>query len=326
MHFQSFRRALRAVLPLLALAAMPQAAAQAYPDRPLRLVVGFAPGGGTDVLARLIAMRLSERLGQPVTVENRPGGNMIIGMEAVAKAPADGYTIGMAATPTVTNPALYAKLPFDTAKDFTWVTQLTTSGLVLLAHPDVPAATVKDVIALAKRDPGKLVYGSSGNGGSVHLSGVMFEKLAGIGMTHVAYKGNGPAITDLLAGRVAFVFGDIPQVAPYIKSGKLKALAVTTQRRVPSLPEVPSMVEAGVPGYEVPVWYGVLAPANLPRPITALLAREMREVMNLPSVREQFTGWGVQAVGSAPEEFDAFIRAELSKWAGVIKSANIRLD
>lgn len=295
-------------------------------DKPIRLIVGFAPGGGTDLLARLIAQRLTERTGKNVIVENRPGANMILGEDATAKATPDGSTLGMAAVPTVTNPSLYSKLPFDTAKDFTWITQLTTSSLVLLVNNSVPANSVQELIALAKKDPGGLNYGSSGPGGSIHLSAVLLEKMAGVSMTHVPYKGNAPALTDLLAGRLSFMFGDIPQVAPYITERKVKAVGVSTLKRSPALPDVPTIAESGLPGYDVAVWYGVCGPAGIPKPLVAKLAGELREVLQVPVVKEQLAKWGVQPVGSTPEEFDAFVRAELAKWSGTIHSANIRLD
>ncbi|HYF17279.1 MAG TPA: tripartite tricarboxylate transporter substrate binding protein [Ramlibacter sp.] len=317
------RRALQALsLPLLPGTAL----AQAWPDKPLKLVVGFAPGGGTDVLARLVAQHLGQRLGQAVVVDNRPGANMIVGSEAVAKAPPDGLTLGMVAVPTVTNPSLYSKLPFDTTRDFTWITQLTTSSLVLLANKSVPANTIQDVIAMAKKEPGKLAYGSSGAGGSIHLSGVLLEKMAGIQMIHVPYKGNGPAMTDLLGGRLQFMFADIPQVAAQIKEGAVKAIAVSTLRRSAAMPDVPTIAETGLAGYDVAVWYGVCGPAGLPRNVVSTLARELREVVQMPAVREQLGKWGVTPVGSSPEEFEGFIKAELAKWSGTIRSAGIKLD
>ena len=319
-------RALFVLLGACAMLAAPWAQAQSFPAKPIRLIVGFAPGGGTDVLARLVAQRLAERIGQPVVVDNRPGANMIVGSEATAKAAPDGYTLGMAATPTVTNPSLYAKLPFDTTRDFTWITQLTTSSLVLLANPHFAAATVQDVIALARKDPGAIAYGSSGAGGSIHLSGVLLEKMAGITMTHIAYKGNAPAFTDLLGGRLAVMFADIPQVAGAIKEGKVKALAVSTQKRTPGLPDVPTIAESGLPGYDVAVWYGIAGPAGIPRPVVNALYRELKEVMQLQSVRDQLAQWGVQPLATTPEEFEAFIKAELAKWSGTIRSAGIRLD
>lgn len=322
----TLRRVFASVFVIAAAVGPAGTLAQPYPAKPIKLIVGFAPGGGTDVLARLVAQRLSERVGQPVTVDNRPGANMIVGSEATAKAAPDGYTLGMAAVPTVSNPSLYSKLPFDTARDFTWITQLTTSSLVLLANNAFPAASVQDVIAMARKDPGSIAYGSSGAGGSIHLSGVLLEKMANVTMTHVAYKGNGPAFTDLLGGRLALMFADIPQVAGAIKEGKVKALAVSTLRRTPGLPDVPTIAESGLAGYDVAVWYGIAGPAGLPRGVVTTLQRELKEVMQMPAVREQLAVWGVQPVASTPEEFEAFIKGELAKWSGTIKAAGIRLD
>ena len=319
------RRIAAGILSLL-LVAGGSAFSQTYPDKPIRLIVGFAPGGGTDLLARLVGQKLSERVGQPVIVDNRPGANMIIGQDATAKAAPDGYTLGMAAVPTVTNPSLHSKLPFDTNKDFTWITQLTTASLVLLVNNSVPATSVGELIALARKDPGKITYGSSGSGGSIHLSAVLLEKMANITMVHVPYKGNAPALTDLLAGRISFMFADIPQVSSFIKEGKVKAIAVTTLKRSPALPDVPTIAESGLPGYDVSVWYGICGPAGMPTTVVAKLAREFKEVLQTPAVKDQLLTWGVQPVRTNPEEFESFVGKELGRWSSAIKSANIRLD
>ena len=320
------RRCLALFLSLLSGLLGGNATAQTFPEKPIHLVVGFAPGGGTDLLARLVGQKLGDRLGQVVVIDNRPGANMIVGSDAVAKAPPDGYTLGMAATPSVTNPSLYARLPFDTSKDFSWVTQLTTSSLVLLVNNSVPVNSVQDLIALARKESGKIAYGSSGSGGSIHLAGVLLEKMANINMIHVPYKGNAPALTDLIGGRIAFLFGDIPQVASYIKAGTVKAIAVSTLKRSPALPGVPTIAESGLPGYDVAVWYGISAPANTPKAVTAKLAREFKEVLQMPEVKEKLVSWGVQPVGSTPEEFEIFIKNDIVKWASTIKAANILLD
>ena len=302
------------------------AQAQAYPNKPIKLMVGFPPGGGTDLLARLVAQQLAPKLGQPVVVENRPGANTIIATEATAKSPADGYTLAMAATGNVANPSLYSKLPYDPYRDFTWITQLTEASLVLVAGPNGQANSMKDLIALAKARPGQISYASAGVGSSVHLAGVMLERMAGVQMLHVAYKGSGPALSDLLGGQVSMLFADIPQVMEHIKSGRLKALAVTTTRRSASLPDVPTIAEVGFPGYEVPVWYGVFGPAGMPRDVVDKLARNLKEVLELPAVKEKLSGWGVSPVGSTPAEFDAFIQAQASNWSKVIKGANIKIE
>ncbi len=320
------RRAILGFLTLLCIGAPLGASAQAYPNKPIRLLVGFAPGGGTDVLARLVAQHLSERMGQPVVVENRPGANTIIVTDLTAKSAPDGYTLAMAATPNVTNQSLYSRLPYDAAKDFTWISQLTVSSLVLLANPTVRATTLKEVIALAKAEPRRLSYGSAGAGGSVHLAGVMLEKMADVNMIHVGYKGSGPAFTDLIGGQLNFLFADIPQVAEHIKAGRVRAIAVTTQKRSPALPNVPTLAEEGLAGYEVPVWYGVFGPAGMPPAVVSRLARELKEVLAVPAVKERLASWGVEPVGSTPAEFDAFIKSESAKWSQIIKQANIRLD
>lgn len=319
------RRSVALLFGALVLAS-PSAYSQGYPDKPIKLVVGFAPGGGTDLLARLIGQHLSEKFGQPVIVDNRAGANTVIGTEITAKAAPDGYTLGIVPTPITTNPSLYAKLPYDTSKDFTWITQLTSASLVLLASNSVKANSLQELIALAKKEPGALTYGSGGTGGSPHLATVLLERMAGINMVHVPYKGNALAITDLTAGRLSLLVADIPQVLPYIKSGQVKALAVTTAKRSPALPDVPTVAESGLAGYDVPVWYGVVGPANIPKDIVAKLYDGFKTVLANPVVQQTLSGWGVEPVGSTPEEFATFIRNESKKWAQTIEGANIRLE
>jgi len=300
--------------------------AQGFPDRPIRLVVSFAAGGGSDVLTRAIGQRLSERLGQPVVVENRPGGNTIIGTEYVARSAPDGYTLGIAATPIAANPSLYANLPYDLGRDFTWITQLSSASLVLLVSNAVPATSLQDLIALARRQPGGLTYGSGGAGGSPHLATVLLERMGGITMVHVPYRGNAPAITDLMTGRLSMLVGDIPQVLPNIRAGQVRAIAVTTQDRSAALPDVPTIAASGLPGYQVSVWYGVFGPANVPANMVSILQAGFRNALNDPALRQQLAEWGVTPVGSTPEEFRAFVMAEAAKWADTVRNANIRLD
>jgi len=297
-----------------------------YPDKPIRLLVGFPPGGGTDLLARLVGQELGTRLGQPVIVENRPGANTIIATEATAKSPPDGYTLAMAATGNVANPSLYPKLPYDTRHDFTWISQLTESSLVLLAGPALQVNSVEELIALAKKEPGKITYASAGVGSSVHLAGVMLEHMAGVKMLHVAYNGSGPALGALMGGHVALLFADVPQVMGHIKAGNVKALAVTTKGRAAALPDVPTMAEAGLPGYEVPVWYGMYGPAGMPKDVVNKIAKNLKDVLALPAVTAKLADWGVSPVGSSPAQFDAFIQSESAKWAKVIKDANIKIE
>lgn len=315
-----------ALLAGLLLGAGP-AAAQPYPSKPIRLLVGAAPGGGTDILARLIGQKLGERLGQQVLVENRPGANFMLATEATARAAPDGYTLAMAATPLATNPSLYAdKIRYDTMKDLVWITLATDAPLVLVTHPSVPANSLKELVSLAAAQPGRLSFGSAGTGGSPHLAGVMFEQMAKVKLLHVPYKGLGPALVDLVGGQLQMIFGDITVATPYIKSGKLRALGVTTEKRAASLPDVPTFAEAGLPGYAVHVWYGVFGTGGTPKDVVDRLAREIRVVLAAPDVRERLAALGAEPVGSSPEEFEAFIRAELAKWSKIIRDGNIRAD
>lgn len=321
------RFAILALAVLLLSSGTVDAWAQSYPTKPIRLLVGASPGGGTDILARLVGQKLSERLGQQVLVDNRPGANMIIATEIVAKAAPDGYTLVMAATPHVTNPSLHAgNLPFDALKDFAWITQLTTASLVLMVNPSVKANSVRELITLAKSKPGQLNFGSAGTGGSPHLAGVLFERMANVEMLHVPYKGLGPAFTDLLGGQLSLIFGDITMVAPHIKSGKLRAVAVTTARRAAALPDVPTIAESGVPGYQVPVWYGIITTAGTPKEVVSKLNRDIRDILQSPEVKEQLSILGAEPVGSTPEEFETFFKGEAAKWAKIIKEANIRAN
>lgn len=300
--------------------------AQSYPNKPIRLLVGFSPGGGTDLLARLIGQKLTERWGQQVVVDNRPGANMIIATEMAAKAAPDGYTLAMVATPNVTNPSLYRKLPYDTLKDFVWITQITIAPIILVVNPSVQANSVQELISLAKSKPGQLNFGSSGIGGSLHLAGELFKKMANIDMVHIPYKGLGPALTDILGGQLSLVFGDITATLPHVKAGKLRALAVTTTKRSPAVPDLPTIAESGLSGYEVPVWYGILAPAGTPKEIVIKLYKEIKDVLYSPDIKERLSILGAEPVGSTPEEFETFIKAEIARWAKVIKDADIRID
>jgi tripartite-type tricarboxylate transporter receptor subunit TctC len=315
---------------LLALASMAGASTgafgQAFPSRPSRLIVGFPPGGGTDTLARLVAQSLADKWAQPVVVDNRPGANMIIGLDAVAKSAPDGYTIGMAATPLVANSSLYSKVPYDAVKDLTYITLLTRAALVLVVNNSVPANNLQELLALARKEPGMLSYASGGTGGSPHLAGALMESMGNVKLLHVPFKGAGPAVTDLIAGRVTMMFSDMPQFEPLIKAGKVKVIAASTARRSPALPDLPTLAESGLPGYDVPVWYGLIGPAGMPREAVTRIAGDARAVLALPAVREKLAGWGYEPVGSTPDEFLAFSKGEMTKWSKVIKEANIRLD
>jgi len=311
---------------LLALAAL-GANAQDWPARPLRLVVPFAPGGVTDTSARVVADRLGARLGQSVVVENRPGASGNIGTQQVAQAAPDGYTLLLGFDGTmVINPWVFARIPFDTLRDFEPVTKLGDATLILAAHPSVAANDVRELIALAKAKPGTLSYGTSGTGGTPHLAGEMLNQRAGITLVHVPYKGGGPAITDAVGGQIPLVFTAIAGAQQYVKSGRLKALGVPSAKRSAALPDAKTFIEAGLDGFVVDSWVGVLAPAKTPRPAIDKLQRETAAVLAEPEVRERYAVLGIEPAGNTPEEFAAQIRADLARWEKVVKQANIRQE
>jgi tripartite-type tricarboxylate transporter receptor subunit TctC len=301
------------------------AAAAQYPEKPVRLVVPFAPGGGTDLIARTIAQKLSEFLGRPVVVDNRGGAGGVIGAELVAKAEADGYTLLMGTPgPLTINPSLRVKMPYDSLKDFAPVSQTTVSPFILVVHPSLPVSSVKELIALAREKPGSLNYGSAGIGSVAHLSAEQFKALAGVNLTHVPYKGSGPSVIDLLAGRLQLVFENLPTVLPHVRSGKLKALAVGTPQRSTLLPEYPTVAEAGVPGYEASTASGVLAPAKTPTAIITRLNAEIVRVVHSPDVSEALKARGVEPVGSTAQQYAEYLRREFARYAAVVKAAGIR--
>jgi tripartite-type tricarboxylate transporter receptor subunit TctC len=318
--------ALTLLCAALAAVAMP-AGAQQYPTRPVRFVVPFAPGGSTDTLARTIGLKLADALGQQVVVDNRPGGNGDIGMLIVAKAPPDGHTIllGYIANLAIA-PSLYVKMPYDPVKDYAPVTQIATSPNVLTAHPSVQAKSLKELIALAKANPGAVNFASTGIASVGHLTGELLNNLGGMKMTHVPYKGGGQAIIDLLGGHVQVMFSGFTAAMPHIKSGKVRALAVTGAKRSPALAEVPTIAEQGFPGVEATAWYGVLAPAGAPKPIVTRLHDETVRILKLPDVNQRLDGLGFEIVGSTPEQFGAYIRSEIRKWAKVVKASGARPD
>ncbi len=298
---------------------------QDYPNKSIRLVVPFATGGANDVLGRLIGKELAERWRQPVVIDNRPGGGGNIGTGLVAKAPPDGYTIVFVPTSFGSNQSLYAKLSYDTLRDFAGVCWVATGSGVLAVHPSLATDSVKDLVALAKLKPGQFNYASSGVGSSPHSRGELLKKATGIDIVHVTYKGTSPALMDLIAGRVSLAFTDLFQVVPYAKAGKLKILGVIGERRSPDLPDVPTMTEAGVPGFETGQWFGILAPAATPREIIRKLNTEIVKALQTPDMKERMSKLGLDPVGGTPEEFDAHIKAEVEKWAKVIKGAGIVL-
>ena len=302
------------------------AAAQQYPARPIRFVCPFAPGGGTDILARLLAQRLYEPLGQPVIVDNRAGAGGVIGADIAAKAPADGYTIVLGSPgPLTINPNLQ-KVPYDTLRDFAPITLAQISPFVLLVHPSVPANSVKDLIALAKAKPGSLNYGSAGTGSVSHFSTEQFKALAGVDVVHVPYKGAGPYLIDLVGGRLQMAFENLPTVWPHARSGKLKMLAVGTKTRSALVPEMPTVAEAGVPGYESSTAFGVLAPARTPAAAIARLNKELVKILHSPDIKEKMTAEGVEAVGGTPQEYAAHLKEELAKYGRIVKAAGIKAD
>jgi tripartite-type tricarboxylate transporter receptor subunit TctC len=314
-----------AVLPVL-LAVAAGAMAQPYPARSIRVIVGFPPGSGADITARVIGAKAGEALAQQVIVDNRPGAASNIAAELAAKAPADGYTLFIGTVANTINATLYPRLPFDFARDFAPVALTTAAPNVLVVHTSVPAKSVKELIALAKIRPGQLNYASAGTGTAPHLSGELFNAMAGVRMVHIPYKGSPPAVTDLLAGEVALMFSPSSTVLPHVKSGRLRALAVTTAARLPSLPELPTVAESGLKGYETITWFGFVAPAKTPQAIVARLNAEIVKVLALPEVRNPFAIQGIEVIGGTPEQFASYIRDEITKWAKVIRLSGAKAD
>jgi tripartite-type tricarboxylate transporter receptor subunit TctC len=312
---------------LLALALSGPATAQSWPDKPIRLVVGFAPGGFTDVLGRLLAQHLSQRLGQSVVVENKPGAAGTLGADLVAKAKPDGYTLllGHSNSNSVA-PALYPRLPYDVIRDFTPITRIATTPLLLTVHPSVPAQDVKSFAALAKSKPDGLRFGSSGSGSAQHLAAARFMLATGTQMVHVPYKGSGAAIVDLLAGHIELNFESPPNILPHWQSKKLRVLAITSDKRSPLLPDVPTLAEAGVPNAEMLQWFALLGPAALPADITKRLNTEVNAILKLPEVVEKIASQGGEIVAGTPEQFAAFLPGDVAVWTQLVKQANVRVD
>ena len=298
--------------------------AQTYPVKPVRLIVPFAPGGATDILARLIGQKLAEAWGQQVVVENRPGGGTVIGTDLVAKSQPDGYTLLMVSTSTVTAPTLLPKLPYDTLRDLAPVIQLVASPNVLAVHPSLPAKSVRELIALARARPNQVAFGSGGNGTSTHLGGEILRLTAGVSMVHVPYKGAAPSTIAVLSGEVAWQFSAILSTVPYLKAGRLRALAVSSLKRSPVLPEVPPVADT-LPGFEASPWTGVSAPGGTPRELITRLNQEIARALNAPATRERLARDGNEVVAAPADQFDAFFRAQIEKWGKVIREAGIRL-
>ena len=314
------------VLTVAALISAPGALAQKYPEKAVRIVVPFAAGGGTDIIARIIAQKLSDGWGRNVVVDNRPGGGTVIGSELVARSTPDGYTLLLTANPHSSNPALLAKLPYDTARDFAAVTMTASAPLLLVVQPTLPARTVQELIAHAKARPNQLTYASSGNGGPQHLAGELFKFMAGVAMLHVPYKGGAPALTDLLGGQVQLSFASLLTSLPHIRAGRLRALGLTSSTRLETNPEIPTVAEAGVPGFEYLTWYGVFAPGGTTRPLIAKIQVDMARVLTSPEVKERLARDGVQAVGNKPGEFNTFIKKEIEKVTKLVRMAGIKPD
>ena len=300
--------------------------AQKYPNRPIRLIVPFAPGGGTDIAARAVAQRLTQALGQQVIVDNRPGAGTIIGTDIAAHSAPDGYTLLECSTSLSITPSLRKKLPYDALRDFAPVTLVVSEPYLVVSYPGFVAKSIKDVIALARTKPGQITFGSPGVGTGGHLAGELFKLLSGADITHVPYKGNGPALSDLLGGQINLLFATILPAIPHVKTGKLNVLAVSSAKRTSSLPDVPTVAEAGVPGYASGSWTGVLAPAGTPKEIIATLNSALIKGLHSPEMREWFGAGGAEPVGNSPAEFADFIRNETAKWSKVIKAAHIQAD
>lgn len=319
-------RALSVAAALCACGFAVDGGAQTYPNKPIRMILGYAPGGATDILARLVAQKLGDALAQQVVVENRPGANGNIAAELIAKAPADGYTILMAPNGHTINASLYKKLPYHPVTDFSPISLVAFIPNILVVHPSLPARSVREFIALARANPDQLAHGSSGTGSPGHLAGEVFKIMTKVQFIHVAYKGTGPALIDLLGGHLQLAFPTIMGAFPHIKANKLRALGITSLKRSSSLPETPTISEAGVQGYEVVGWYGVLGPAGVPKEITSRLSTEIAKALRTPEFQERLVREGADPVGNTPDEFLAYVKKDVEKWAKFIAVAGIRFE
>ena len=314
--------ALAAVLAVGVSAVMP-AAAQTYPSKPVRLIAASSPGSAVDIVGRIVAQKLGERLGQQVVVDNRAGAGGNLGAEIAAKAAPDGYTLFMGTPAQTINPGLYRTLNYDLVRDFAPVSLLTTGHYSIVVHPSLPAKSVKELITLARARPGQLFYASAGNGNATHLAAALFSSMTHVEFVHVPYKGTGPALTDLLGGQVQLMFPNLTAALPYVKAGRLRARAVSGEKRSPAAPELPTVVEAGVPRYVVISWFGILLPAGAPRELITRLNNELAQVMRAPDIRERLATDGAEPTFSTPEKFGDFIKAEIAQWSKVIRDAKI---
>ena len=320
-------RIVRATVAALVLVAATHAAAQAWPTKPIRLVVPFPPGGAVDFYARVVQQPLSEVLGQTVVIDNKAGASGMVGAEAVAKAPPDGYTLllGNIASLAI-NVGIYPKMPYDPLKDFTPIVRTVDVNYVLVVHPSVPVKSVPELVAYAKANPGKLSYGSAGSGSLPHLGTELFKAQTGTDMVHVPYKGGGPMVTDLLGGSVQVVIGDQANLMPHVQSGKLRALAVATPKRSPNAPDLPTIAETGLAGYDATAWQGLVGPAGMPLDVVKRLNEAFNKVMAMPAVREKLVGGGLEPVGGTPEQFGRFIGSEIAKWAKIAKDVGAKAE
>jgi tripartite-type tricarboxylate transporter receptor subunit TctC len=324
MRFGLSKRCTLAVVFACALAA--PAAAQTWPARPVRIIVPFAPGGGVDIVARYLAQKFTEQIGGAFVVENRSGGGGILGAELAAKAAPDGYTLLTSAPEFAINPSLRPKMPYDPFRDFAYISQLTSGQFMLASHPSVPVKTVRQLIALAKAKPGQLNYGSSGTGSINHLAGALLQLMAGMRWIHVPFKGAGPATIALIGGQIDFIFASTTGLVGPVKADQVRPIAVTGPKRLSELPDVPTIAESGVPGYQVTGWYGFYAPAGTPVDIVRRLHAEARRALNSPDIKDKLMKTGNDPVNTSPEEFTAFMRVEIDKWAKVVKEAQVRID
>ncbi|WP_066741577.1 tripartite tricarboxylate transporter substrate binding protein [Cupriavidus sp. D384] len=314
------------VLSVPMLAAVPAAQAQAWPNKPIRMVVPYPPGGPTDIVARVVGQKLSERLGQPIVVDNRPGAGGNIGADAVAKSAPDGYTMLVATTAHAINMTLFAKPGYNTRTDFAPVSMLTSGPLVLVTAPSTPASNVAELIAMAKANPGKVTFASSGNGQSTHLSAELFDSMAGIRMTHVPYKGSAPALTDVMAGQATVMFDTMLSAMPFVRDGKLRALAVTGAARSPAAPDIPTVAQAGLPGYEATAWNALLVPAGTPAAVVDKLGEALKAVLTQDDVRTRFATQGFAATWTSPPDTGRFVAHEIDKWGKVVKASGATID
>ncbi len=302
------------------------ALAQGYPNKPVRLIVPFPPGGANDVIARLLGAKLTESMGKSFVIDNRGGGNSIIGCELTARATPDGYTVLIVPGSHAINPTIYKKLPYDTIRDFSPVALIGSGAYVLVTNLNLPVRTSSDLISLAKSKPNEIDFGSAGIGNITHLAGELFNLMAGTRLGHVPYKGGGPAVTDLLGGRISVYFSTVALAVPYVRAGRLNAIGVTTRKRVSVIPNLPTIAESGLPGYEVNGWYGLLAPARTPASIIGQLSDQVRQAVQSPEVKDKLSALGVEAVGSSPAEFEQLIKADVVKWRKVIRQLNITVE